>query len=372
MTTYLAWLLLVALGFMGGPVANADCECGYSLNSTVFTDLIESDFTLLKNITDNTDWAVQEWKVDKEASKGPYGRKAQMQNVVSNPSVRHNISAEGVNGDLAGLELFVRRPENNEEHIGVAEVDSRRTDMIYGTFRAGIKTTGVNGTCGAFFWYLNDTQEIDIELLSSQITPTSSPVNLVLHSLLTQERGGDAKSTPTYKVVPLPFATDEEFHEYRFDWQSDKVTFYVDGSWLADITDPKYIPQSAGKIILSHWSNGNPLWSGGPPEVDAKMTVSYVQGYFNSSLPSRQEDYKKRCKDRRSPKAICPIPDQKGPPKVGTVHFFSQQPGVDQTPNQTVYATELPKSLGNSITAGRDRRVLVYSVMLASAMSLVL
>ncbi|PWW79638.1 Glycoside Hydrolase Family 16 protein, partial [Tuber magnatum] len=372
MTTFRAWLLLVALGFMGGPFANADCECGYSLNSTVFTDLIESDFTLPQNITGNTDWVLQEWQVDKEASKGPYGRKTQMQNVVSNPSVQHNISSKGVNGDPAGLELFVRKLEDNGEHIGVAEADTRRTDMLYGTFRAGIKTTSINGTCGAFFWYLNDTQEIDIEFLSSQITPTSSSINLVLHSPLTQERGGDAKSTPTYKVISLPFAIDQEFHEYRFDWQPDRVSFYVDSKWMADITDNRYIPQSPGKIILSHWSNGNPLWSGGPPEVDAKMTVSYVKGYFNSSLPSRQEDYKDRCKSRRGPNAICPIPNQSGPPKVGTVHFFSQQPGTDKTPNQTVYAKEPSTSLGSGLTAGRDCWVLVCSVLLASFMSLVL
>lgn len=132
--------------------SEADCECGYSLNSTVFTELVESDFTLVGNITENTDWVLQEWEVSKEASKGPYGRKAQVKNVVSNPSIQHNVSAQGVNGDPAGLELFVRKPDDNQDYIGVAEADSRRTDMIYGTFRAGIKTTGVNGTCGAFFW----------------------------------------------------------------------------------------------------------------------------------------------------------------------------------------------------------------------------
>jgi len=55
-----------------------------------------------------------------------------------------------------------------------------------------------------------------MEFLSSQITSNSSPINLVLHSLLTEERGGDAKNTPTFKVVSLPFAADEGFHEYRF------------------------------------------------------------------------------------------------------------------------------------------------------------
>lgn len=55
-----------------------------------------------------------------------------------------------------------------------------------------------------------------MEFLSAQINETSSPVNLVLHSALTESHGGDAKGTPTYKVIPLPFNSAEEVHEYRF------------------------------------------------------------------------------------------------------------------------------------------------------------
>lgn len=37
--------------------------------------------------------------------------------------------------------------------VPVGEIYSKRADIRYGTFRAGIKFSGVNGTCGAFFWY---------------------------------------------------------------------------------------------------------------------------------------------------------------------------------------------------------------------------
>lgn len=136
----------------------ADCECGYSVNKTtdalheVFTDLLESDFTTLTNITLDTDWVVQAWEVDKVASKGPYGRKTELKNVISNPAKSDNSSV-GINGDQAGLELFVRKLGSDTEHISVAEVDSSRTDLQYGSFRAGIKATAISGTCGAFFWY---------------------------------------------------------------------------------------------------------------------------------------------------------------------------------------------------------------------------
>ena len=64
--------------------------------------------------------------------------------------------------------------------------------------------------------YLNDTQEIDMEFLSSQMNETAFPVNLVLHSTLSFQNGGDASSTPSYKVVNLPFQPSNGIHEYRF------------------------------------------------------------------------------------------------------------------------------------------------------------
>ncbi|KAF8474011.1 glycoside hydrolase family 16 protein [Kalaharituber pfeilii] len=330
-------------------LAVADCECGYSVNKTtdvehlVFTDLLESDFTTLKNIKVDQDWVLQDWKVDKNASRGPYGRETKPENAVSNPAKDLNISDEGVNGRQAGLELYVRKVQEGDEYVSVVEADSYRSDMMYGSFRAGLKTTGLNGTCGAFFWYLNDTQEIDMEFLSSQFNDTTSPVNLVLHSVLSLENGGDASGTPTFKVIQLPFEADKGVHEYRFDWQPDKVTFYADGKWIADMTDKRYIPSAPGKIVISHWSNGHPHWSAGPPEEDAIMLVQYVKAYFNTTSEQRAKDHAERCIDPTAPNAICQIPDQKGPPKLARTpgeertYFFSQDPGNNKTVDQPVW-----------------------------------
>lgn len=86
------------------------------------------------------------------ASKGPYGRKTELKNVISNPA-KNATDPEGINGDQAGLELYVRKLGSDTAHVSVAEVDSARTDLQYGSFRAGIKATAISGTCGAFFWY---------------------------------------------------------------------------------------------------------------------------------------------------------------------------------------------------------------------------
>ncbi|KAI5806956.1 glycoside hydrolase family 16 protein [Geopyxis carbonaria] len=321
----------------------ADCECGYSVNSTssndfaVFTEVLESDFTTLTNITEDTDWVPQKWEINAKQSKGPFGRNTDPANAMSNPLAKGE-TRKGEDGGDAGLELWVRKADEGDDMVGVSEVDSQRTDMLYGTFRAGFQITPVNGTCAAFFWYFNDTQEIDMEFLSAQMNETSSPVNLVLHSVLSLQKGGDAETTPTYKVIELPFAPDDRVHEFRFDWQPGTVSFYADGEWLVDMTDAQYVPSSPGKIVLSHWSNGNEKWSGGPPKEDAKLLVQYVKAYFNTTDDQREKDYKGRCKDPSVANAVCQIPDQKGPPEYGAVHFFHTD-GDNKTPNQTIYAT---------------------------------
>lgn len=216
--------------------------------------------------------------------------------------------------------------------------------------------------------YFNDTQEIDLEFLSSQLNATSSPVNLVLHSSLSLQDGNDASRSPTFKVVQLPFKPDEGFHEYRFDWTPDKVSFFADGKLLVEMTQD--IPVEPGHIAISHWSNGNELWSGGPPKTDAVMTVSYIKGYFNSSLPSRQSDYHRRCTNPNAANAVCVVPDQLTAPdpsgpngnSTASTYFFSEN--HNKTNNQTVYSDK--KKGGAASLGGSFWLTLVITAAVAT------
>lgn len=165
-----------------------------------------------------------------------------------------------------------------------------------------------------------------MEFLSSQLNDSTSPVNLVLHSTVSQSAGGDASGTPAFRVIELPFESDLDVHEYRFDWSPEKVSFYADGKWLLDMTDKEYIPSAAGKIVVSQWSNGHDKWSGGPPEVDAKMLVTYVKAYFNSTDSAKTDAHAERCKDINAPNAICQIPDQLVAPVFGPLATAEQRP----------------------------------------------
>lgn len=149
------------------------CECGYSINATntstpfaLFTDFLETDFLHLYNLPDSIDipaseavgWAVQAYNISPNASRGPYGKAAELDNVVLNPlPTRDDWAGEGKLGGAPGLQMWVRGEQDllsqaGNQMIRVGEINSLRRDMQYGSFRVGMKMSDVAGTCAAFFW----------------------------------------------------------------------------------------------------------------------------------------------------------------------------------------------------------------------------
>ncbi|KAI4201578.1 MAG: hypothetical protein LQ348_001620 [Seirophora lacunosa] len=327
--------LLSALLFASS--ASADCECGYTVNGTLYTDLSESDFLHLNNVN-QSGWLPQKYQTSPEVARGPFGKDASPQQVIFNPlKSRYDWAGEGIHGGDAGVQIIVRAGDPGDGGlIPMGEMATNRTDMLYGTFRAGLKLTGQPGTCGAFFWYLDDTQEIDMEFLSSQFNETSHPVNLVLQSPASLAAGFNAADTDAFQLHQLPFDPSGGFHEYRFDWFEDHIDFYADGVLLRTMSGSG-VPSKPGHLMLSQWSNGDRKWSGGPPEQDAIMTVNYVKAYFNSSDTKRQDDWSNRCTNINAPKATCEVPEITAPPQgnvSANTFFFSQQQNM--TVNQTI------------------------------------
>lgn len=178
-----------------------------------------------------------------------------------------------------------------------------------------------------------------MEFLSRQFNNSQGAVNLVLQSPESVIQGFDAAGTSGFQVKQLPFRPDGQFHEYRFDWTKERVTFYVDGTFLHEITDN--VPQEGGGIFFNHWSNGDPAWSAGPPAADTVMTISYLKAYFNSTDTERSQNaYRKRCPTYDAAK-VCAIPAQIAAPDAASgptgpeTYFFSRQ--KDMTPGQTTY-----------------------------------
>ena len=178
-----------------------------------------------------------------------------------------------------------------------------------------------------------------MEFLSQDFNPSngSYPVNLVLQSREAALAGYDAAQTGNFVRADLPFDPTTSFHEYRIDYLPGRVFFYADGALLAAMDGPA-VPSSPGHLILQHWSNGNPRWSGGPPAEDAALVVRSVKAYFNSSLGQRQRDWENRCRDPAAPGAVCVIPDVT-PGELGAADWFFSDQG-NMTNNQTTTTFE--------------------------------
>jgi hypothetical protein len=329
MTTSLAiaWLLLFAT------TASAGCECGYSVNGTeseyaIFTDAIETDFLHVKDSSQHG-WIPQDYNTSADQANGPYGMAKQNRNLMSNYIDNEwKFSGPGIDGAEPGLQLWVH-PEGGDGDVPCAEIVSERDDILYGSFRIAMKTTNVNGTCSAFFVYRNDSQEIDLELLSAEQRMNDWPVHLVVQNTSATE--GEPGSRQL--IYQMPSSPADDYNEYRFDWLPDRIDYYINGKFAWSET--QNVPSAAGRIHISHWSNGNPFWTRGPPVTDAVTTVSYVKAYFNSTNASRVHEYQKGCAATTGDgeKAMCRIPNQEQPPnpfgkngnETGHTVFLTQQ-----------------------------------------------
>ncbi|CAH0016565.1 unnamed protein product [Clonostachys rhizophaga] len=295
-------------------LVTADCECGYrARNSThhgeewMFTEALETDFSDIHDLSGNTDWIRQGFNVSAEDGRGGFGKSFKPSNVEARPA-----SGGSIDGNANDAGVALRVSSTIEDNLVLsAELDSSRLDLHWGSYRASMKLPQVPGTCAAFFWYFNDTQEIDMEFLSAQFDYTNNvyPLSLVVQSRQSKMAGYDATKTGTYRRVNLTFNPTLGFHEYRIDYLPGKVAFYADSQLLV-VMQGEEMPTRGGHMILQHWSNGNPLWSGGPPKSDSLMIVRYVKAYFNSSNPDHLKRQLAACRNEgMTLKDTCLIPD---------------------------------------------------------------
>lgn len=126
-------------------LVNSACECGYLVDDQLYTDLMVTDF--LHSATIPAEWQPQGYTVPQSESRGPYGKVASLENVVTNP-----LKTSSARGSDAGLQMIVRGGTPMGGFIPMAELATVRNDFLYGSFRAGMKHTGVPGTCSTIFW----------------------------------------------------------------------------------------------------------------------------------------------------------------------------------------------------------------------------
>ncbi|OJD17638.1 hypothetical protein AJ78_02288 [Emergomyces pasteurianus Ep9510] len=276
---------------------HASCECGFSMSDTkdYFTHVIYNNFTAFspsKNLRTNPDftkdWEVQNWGVPPRSWVKPLA----IDNMEENVFLREGnliLRQQGYSKEDALTKSKVR----------VASIASQRDDIIHGSFRVELKMENAKGgSCGAFFWYRDDENEIDIEILSREFKTDWFPVHYTTHPALDEH--GQVISNAT-KVIPL---RDDDilnsFQRHRFDWTRDELRFYQNSTQVH--SNALRIPYAPGHAYLNVWADGGP-WSGAPSTTDVFLTVKLIAIYHNTSASDRglDKEFNERCKKAGGP-----------------------------------------------------------------------
>ena len=159
-------LLLLALA----TTATAECACGYSTGSAngyaLFTDLLETDFLHVKDITYNDThdigWIPQDYNTS--ATDGPYGMAKESNNLVPNYiDNKWDYGGPGIVGIDPGLQLWVRSTlieYEGDKLVPSAEIVTQREDILY-----------VNKIGRGFLQVMNDKQPLVLCFVALRVAP---------------------------------------------------------------------------------------------------------------------------------------------------------------------------------------------------------
>jgi hypothetical protein len=166
----------------------ANCDCGYryfeffssSISSVLllndhsinridtdkfglFTHIMETDFphakktNLAVHSNVDSDWITEEHNKTAKELGTKFGTSMQTGNVLVNPLPDGQWGGQPDTAAAPGLQLWVRHAVD-KDRIPIAAVNvnqflrGKNRGMHYGSFRAAIKFSGMNGTRGAFIW----------------------------------------------------------------------------------------------------------------------------------------------------------------------------------------------------------------------------
>ena len=242
-----------------------DCDCGFTDPSepteSIFTSFFAVNFTSISNQQFDDNFLPATYEI--AATGSPYVR---------------NFTASQVRLSDAGLELIVSPPSGSKS-VPCAEVYTRSSTFFYGSYHAQYLVGDVPGTVTAFFYYRNDSSEVDIEYISAWNAPT------LLYTVKPQIYLSDGSpSNHTYQRQSWNDTRaifDQRFHDWAFVWLPEVVHYGLDGNYSSFLTTN--VPQAPGRLALSHWSDGNPLYSLGPPTQTSTNAIPFVWAVYNDT-----------------------------------------------------------------------------------------
>ncbi|CAO1626496.1 unnamed protein product [Parajaminaea phylloscopi] len=242
------------------------CDCGFKdthdPRNLLWTSYYHVDFRNMTQATLLTGMRPLSFSIDRETS-----------------DYRRSIEPGQVQMGPRGVELKVS-PLQSDNRVPSATLSSVTNDFWYGNYHVRALTSNHTGTVAAFYTYYNDTQECDIEYVgkdsNQRLRFTTKPQHY-------DALGRPSTETYAWQKFPSPHgeSMSDDFRFWSFQWLPDIVYYGLDLTYASNLTHE--VQKVPGYVLISHWSDGNPLFSGGPPLQDTLFTISDVISIYNSS-----------------------------------------------------------------------------------------
>ncbi|KAB5559603.1 concanavalin A-like lectin/glucanase domain-containing protein [Coniochaeta sp. 2T2.1] len=257
---------LLASAALAVALAKAACECGYKTNTgEIWQYAVVTDFSQLGTAawSGDADWEVTE--------------------LVREAIVNLEYTGDNVAVSDGKLQLTCSAYNaSNGGTIRSGQIRTIRDDILGGSFRASYGVaSGSAGSVSGFFFYANDTQEIDIEIQSKMS-------NTIIHI-------GNQPTQSTNVLLPNNGIVSE-LHDYRFDWLAGQTNFYLDNVPVGGFS--KDVPVVNGRIDFNMWGNGGTFSGPATPTTDNVMSISKIALYFNTSSQTGSTKWAKLCKKK--------------------------------------------------------------------------
>lgn len=162
-------------------------------------------------------------------------------------------------------------------------------NILYASARIRMRVSGAPGACAGVFFYQNDHNESDIEILTrddpSVIRYSNQPVldddgEPIPGASAAIDLNNDSTIANLEKRDADAVRWDE-WHTHRLDWVSGLSTWYIDGVKIHEKTYG--VPTVPSLFMMNMWGDGG-QWTGEmEPEEEARMEVEWVEMVFNVS-----------------------------------------------------------------------------------------
>ncbi|ORY90233.1 concanavalin A-like lectin/glucanase domain-containing protein [Leucosporidium creatinivorum] len=242
------------------------------VKTTTASNSIPSGATALEiNFSDYTSGNISSWLEDR-------GLKIYTQLIGGSP-LTHTFTPSNVAIADGTLQLTVSAGAT--EDVKSAQVGTVDENLLYLKITTRAKAGKSEGVCSGLFTYHNDTQEADIEILTSYINTPSANGDVGAGLEFTNQKTGSEGLASNYHVAYPDWDPRDDFHDYTLEWTASATRFYVDGELWKEITTN--VPSVPSSFIWNNWSSGNVGWTAGPPTEDNVLEIENITGWYTTA-----------------------------------------------------------------------------------------